>query len=246
MSAQYLIRLDDACPTMCHERWAKIEQMLDEYGIKPIVGVIPNNKDPKMICGEYDNLFWNRVRDWQNKGWEISLHGYTHLMRPTNASQLLPYYSRSEFSGLSYYQQKKMILAGLEIFENNGVSTRVFIAPAHCFDEVTVRVLSYETEIDIISDGIAFKEFNKYGMIWIPQQLWDYKKKYFGLWTICIHPNTCSESRLIDVELFLRYRRNSIKALSDINLNCNRRKNVFENMYEQYFWRNWRSHHNNT
>ena len=23
--------------------------------------------------------FWQKVRDWQNKGWEISMHGLTHV-----------------------------------------------------------------------------------------------------------------------------------------------------------------------
>ena len=45
MSARYLIRLDDACHTMDTFKWDKIENILDKYSVKPIVSVIPDNKD---------------------------------------------------------------------------------------------------------------------------------------------------------------------------------------------------------
>ena len=34
----YCLRLDDACPQMNAEKWKKMESILDEYKIKPIVG----------------------------------------------------------------------------------------------------------------------------------------------------------------------------------------------------------------
>lgn len=36
----YIIRLDDACPNMNHERWREVENLLEKYNIKPIVGII--------------------------------------------------------------------------------------------------------------------------------------------------------------------------------------------------------------
>ena len=43
---EYCIRLDDACPQMNAEKWARIERILDKYKVRPIVGVIPENRDP--------------------------------------------------------------------------------------------------------------------------------------------------------------------------------------------------------
>ena len=62
--ARYLIRLDDACPTMHRLRWQAIEELLDEFAIKPIVAVIPNNEDPGMVFDNLDNEFWQRVQRW--------------------------------------------------------------------------------------------------------------------------------------------------------------------------------------
>lgn len=48
----YIIRLDDACPTMNHENWRKVEKLLDKYDIRPIVGIIPNSKDDLFKWGK--------------------------------------------------------------------------------------------------------------------------------------------------------------------------------------------------
>lgn len=42
---RYIIRLDDASEIMNVSAWERIEELLDNYNIKPIVGIIPNNKD---------------------------------------------------------------------------------------------------------------------------------------------------------------------------------------------------------
>ena len=73
------MRLDDASEYMDVEKWQRMEDLLDKYHIKPIVGVIPNNQDPDMV-GVYpkDEQFWEKVQRWKEKGWTIALHGYTH------------------------------------------------------------------------------------------------------------------------------------------------------------------------
>ena len=44
---KYLIRLDDACHQSNWDNWDKIQQLFSKYKIKPIVGVIPSNRDHK-------------------------------------------------------------------------------------------------------------------------------------------------------------------------------------------------------
>ena len=41
----YLVRLDDASEYMDIEKWKIVEGILDKYQIKPLVGIIPDNKD---------------------------------------------------------------------------------------------------------------------------------------------------------------------------------------------------------
>ena len=71
---RYLIRLDDACPTMDAEKWLRMENILDTYGVRPMVGVIPANKDPKQQIDAVDTEFWTKVKAWEKKGWAIALH----------------------------------------------------------------------------------------------------------------------------------------------------------------------------
>lgn len=61
----YCLRLDDACPQMNAEKWKKMESILDEYKIKPIVGVIPENRDPDFVSVADEN-FWGKACEWQS------------------------------------------------------------------------------------------------------------------------------------------------------------------------------------
>ena len=49
MSGKYILRLDDACPTMDVAKWDRIEKICDKFLIRPIIAVVPNNKDKKLI-----------------------------------------------------------------------------------------------------------------------------------------------------------------------------------------------------
>src|SRR5258706_11301801 len=84
MAASYLIRLDDACPEMDSERWQRVEEVLDEFKIKPIIAVVPDNQDNDLKRQSIDPVFWDKVRRWQSKGWAIAMHGHTHVMHATN------------------------------------------------------------------------------------------------------------------------------------------------------------------
>ena len=64
--AKYLIRLDDACHQMPLMNWKKFELFFEEHNIKPIIGVVPENKDKK-LGNEYDNDFSFRWGDLANR-----------------------------------------------------------------------------------------------------------------------------------------------------------------------------------
>ncbi|WLT30005.1 DUF2334 domain-containing protein [Geothrix sp. PMB-07] len=189
--AKYLLRFDDLCPTMDWTVWDALERIMDEQGVRPILGVVPDNRDPKLSVAPGAPDFWERVRRWQAKGWAIGLHGYQHTY--VNAEPgLLHLNKQSEFAGLSFEAQHEKLRLGLAIFEREGVRADVWIAPAHSFDWVTVSALN-ALGLRVISDGFAFKPYrDPQGSIWVPQQFASMRPMPFGLWTFCYHPNGLS------------------------------------------------------
>jgi hypothetical protein len=176
------------------ESWDKIEAILISLNIKPLLAVVPDNQDEKLkICRE-NNEFWSRVRKWQSFGWSIAIHGYQHKYQTADPG-LMKLNKYSEFSGLPYSTQSDYLQKGLSIFHSNDIYPDLWIAPAHSFDRVTIKVLD-EMGINVISDGFYARPINNMGMIWIPQQLWKFRNFPCGLWTVCYHLDKCSYAEL--------------------------------------------------
>jgi hypothetical protein len=55
MTARYLLRLDDACPTRHRARWPRLEALFECWGIRPIVAVVPENADLELAEGVWAN-----------------------------------------------------------------------------------------------------------------------------------------------------------------------------------------------
>ena len=235
MTASYLLRLDDACHTMDRGMWASIENALDTLGIKPIVAVVPDNRDPDLEIDSHDVHFWSTVRRWRDKGWTIAMHGYQHVLRETDAKMLLPFYRRSEFAGLAYGEQAEKIRASLALFRANGVKPTAWVAPAHCFDETTLRALEEETEIRLVSDGIARSTFREYGFDWIPQQLWSFVVKKSGIWTVCLHPGSLDADSLARLKDALHAYRERIVSVEEVALS-GKRRSLPDRFYAAWFW----------
>lgn len=201
-----MVRLDDACPTMRAETWGPLEALLDELQIKPVVGVIPDNRDPTLMCSPADADFWGRVRRWQTKGWDVALHGLHHLYHPIPPAgrPILRLSEESEFVGLPLEEQKRLISVGCAKMAQAGVHPRIFMAPSHSFDLLTLQALREVTDIRVIADGHALRAFDAAGFSWIPQQLWRYVEMPFGVWCICLHPNSMSDADLREITAHLR------------------------------------------
>ncbi|HYV01864.1 MAG TPA: DUF2334 domain-containing protein [Actinomycetota bacterium] len=189
MSASYLLRFDDLCPTMRWSAWEGIERVLVENDIKPIASVVPDNRDPQLMVDPPDAGFWDRVRRWQSWGWTIGFHGYQHRY-VTERAGLVGINRYSEFAGLSLDEQERKLEAALRIFQQEEVVPRVWVAPGHSFDATTVDVL-WRLGIRTISDGLfPLPHRDRRGMLWVPQQLWRFRRMPAGVWTICVHMNT--------------------------------------------------------
>ena len=200
---EYILRLDDACEQMDTEKWNRTEALLDRYGIRPLVGVIPHCEDPMMTDYPFDSNFWARVKGWRNKGWTIALHGYNHIYG-TRCGGINPVNQRSEFAGEPTETQKEKIKKGVEIFRRHGIDPLVFFAPSHTFDENTLKALKDCSNIRIISDTVATAPYSEHGFTFVPQQTGRVRKLPFRIVTCCYHPNMMNDSDFEQLENFLR------------------------------------------
>jgi hypothetical protein len=201
MRAQYLLRFDDLCPTMDRCRWMRYWPLIVRFGLRPILAVVPENRDPELDKVLPDARFWREMLALQATGATIGLHGYQHLCTAAGRG-VIGVHERSEFAGVSLEEQRRRIAAGLAILRSKGLRPQVWVAPRHGFDATTIVVLR-EEGVGVISDGFASAPYREDGLIWIPQQLWGPVEKKSGVWTICVHANTASDEEVADLESFL-------------------------------------------
>lgn len=188
--AKYIIRLDDACHQMPLEKWKIFEAFFDKKNIKPIIGVIPLNKD-KSLGSETNHNFWELIKSWETKGWSIAMHGLHHQfqkIKPKNS--FFNFGNKSEFVGKSVDNQIEIVQKSIQCFKENNIEPKIFMAPSHTFDSYTLIALESTTNIRVVTDGFSFRAFKKNKFTFIPQQLWSVRKMPFGLYTICIHPTS--------------------------------------------------------
>jgi len=216
--------------------WAKIDELLTMYKIKPILAVIPDNKDPTFFIEKRKSSFWEYVKEKQKQGWSIGLHGYQHIYVTKNPG-ILGINPFSEFAGLPEEEQEAKISKAIAIFRANGIKPDLWIAPAHSFDEITLKVLK-KYGITIISDGFSLYPYiDDNGMLWVPQQLWWFQKMPCGLFTVLFHHNLWTEQELQAFENALKKYRRQIVSLSDvIRQYSSRRKGLVDHVFE-CFWR---------
>jgi predicted deacetylase len=204
--AQYLLRIDDLCPTVHVRRWDRIRELIREFAIRPILAVIPANEDPDLMASRPDSGFWEQMGEMQAEGATIALHGHHHRCTESGES-LLGMHNKSEFAGVSAGLQREWIADGLRILRMHGLEPKLWVAPRHGFDQNTLRALR-EGGLEYLSDGLARIPFRRGGITWIPQQLWSPARRSRGLWTICLHPNTTHRSQVEEIWDFVaQYRR---------------------------------------
>src|SRR5271165_6997866 len=97
--ARYLLRFDDLCPTVSRTRWQRFQPLIEEFGIRPILAVIPDNQDYKLEQSQPDPEFWSQMRRMEASGATIALHGYRHLCTSEGVS-LVPLHRNTEFAGV--------------------------------------------------------------------------------------------------------------------------------------------------
>lgn len=213
--AKYILRLDDAASNMNLENWVRILNICDNFNIKPIIAVVPKLEDPKLL--KYPNIknYWETLQKWQKQGYTIAIHGYNHLYSEKKQGLVNPR-KKSEFSGLSFAEQKEKIQKSIEVFNSHNIHPKIFIAPGHNFDKTTIKALIAEN-IKYISDGFFLNPIKYLDIHWIPQQLSKGEKKLFGTYTICLHPNTMSEHDFQQIHSFIKHQNSKFLSFNDLN-----------------------------
>ena len=208
MSAQYIFRMDDITPTMDWGRFCALIRLFIGHNIKPLLGVVPDNRDPSLNRDESRSDFWEYLRTLQQDDKvDIAQHGYQHTLtyRPGAALLGLKYGIKefSEFAGDNLELQMQKIGAGRNLLLEKGINSRYWMAPNHSFDSNTLIALR-SLNFTAISDGVSLYPFELNGIVFVPQQTWQPKWMPCGVQTICIHSNHITPSDVKKLRTFLR------------------------------------------
>ena len=165
-----VIRIDDICPEMDWTKMERFERLLDEYSIKPLIGVVPFNHDPMLSaaeeCRNPEFADEKAYAAWLNKkqeaGWHIALHGCFHVYTSKNGG-LFPLNGFSEFAGVPYKRQKRMIGRGRDKLRELGVRCNICMAPA---DGAGTPIGGSNGEY--VTDGYGSKPYMYKGLKFLP------------------------------------------------------------------------------
>jgi len=219
-----LIRIDDIAENMNWELMDKSEKLFDKYKIKPLLGIIPENKDPELRTHPHNSEFWKRVKIWRDKGWEISMHGYTHVYsQRTKKKDYFNYGGQSEFFGLSYNSQIDRIKLGIKKFKDNGINVRSFFAPNHTYDINTFKALN-DSGIKIVIDGYGLFPFHKFNLFFVPQLFYKEIILPIGIQATQIHLNNWNDK---DFEKFEKLISKNSEKIVDIDYIYNLKSSNF-------------------
>ena len=190
------VRLDDITPDMDWERFLKFKALLDKYQVKPLIGVVPDNQDDNLrgsLNGAPDE-FWSYIRELQNEGWSVAMHGYRHIYS-TDKGGIFPLNHFSEFAGVPYEKQLQMLSEGKQILADKGIETDIFMAPAHSYDNNTLKALK-KAGFSKLTDGFGNQPYawKKLSFYPISFRLSSTLQKKAGYSTMVVHTGTIKEN----------------------------------------------------
>lgn len=190
------IRMDDITPDMDWKKFEEFKALLDEYQVKPLIGVVPDSRDENLSRDKEKEDFWLRVAEWQKAGWVIAQHGYQHVYTQKKGG-CFPLNGFSEFAGLTLREQRQLLREGRRELEEKGISTDIFMAPAHSYDKNTLRALK-ELGFTGVTDGFGSRPYLREGLTFYPIsfRLSSSLKKKNGTTTMVVHTNTMNRDEM--------------------------------------------------
>ena len=194
MSTRYILRFDDISPGMAWSKFLPLKHRLEKMGVKSVLGVIPECRDPSLFCEPAKEMFFDLVREWVEFGDSIAQHGTYHLY-DSDKSGLLQINDRSEFAGHPYDMQLERLAHGKSILVQEKVWQPFFMAPSHSFDENTLKALK-RLKFQAITDGYGVFPYRLNGIVLVPQLTSFPFNIGIGYCTICVHINTMSYQQI--------------------------------------------------
>lgn len=205
------VRMDDITPDMDWENFNFFLDLFKKAEISPLLGIVPDNRDKNLRRGSAHEDFYELIKNLEKKGFSLAMHGCYHVYT-TNSGGLFPLNNFSEFAGLSYEEQKELLSYGKERLKENGIETDIFMAPAHSYDENTLKALR-ELGFTKMTDGFGKKPYTYNGMTFYPIsfRLGSSLKKKSGVTTMVIHANTVTDADKVGYKrIFEEYGKNMI------------------------------------
>lgn len=205
MPASYVIRLDDISRDMNYENFSKMRDLLSRHGVRPLMGVIPCNKDKKIAAAAVphtEEQFWDLMRQMQALGWEVALHGYDHIYT-TKKRGLFSINRYSEFAGVPYPVQLQKIQDGLAVLRAQNITPVAFMAPAHTLDRNTLRALR-SCGLCALTDGCGIWPYTIHGLRALPQRSPGPYVAKKGVHTFCFHINHWEDAQFDKLDAYLQ------------------------------------------
>ena len=210
-----VVRLEDICPTMDLDKFILFKDFFDETGIKPLLCVVPDNKDPKLVKSTFNRDFWGLIRRLKDEGWTIAMHG-THHLSTGKSIGILCGDVPTEFAGKSYESQLKILREGKHLLSQNGLDTEVFVAPHHSYDRETLKACR-KLGLRYVSDGMSKTPYMLEGVKCIPAcPSWKHHRS--GVLTMCIN---CSTENLDGRETIFEFLRENLYNVISFEEACN-------------------------
>lgn len=226
------VRLDDITPDMDYEKFYKMKQILDTYQIKPLIGVVPFNEDNNLMCNPKHEDFVGFLQGLVAEGWVVALHGYKHLYS-TNNGGLFPLNHFSEFAGISFEKQAEMLAKGKAQLKNWGVTTDIFMAPGHTFDNNTLKALKKNGFV-YVTDGFGKSPYLRKGLVFLPIAIKqsDCYKETEGYTTLVFHTNTMDEKDFERCKKLFEDNKESLVSYEEILKQIPRKRGMVGNLWE--------------
>ena len=202
---RFTIRMDDITPGMNRGNFEHFRRLLEAYGVCPLIGVVPECRDPMLQVEEDDPAFWDMVHGLREQGWQIAMHGLYHIYT-TRKGGLFPLNRDSEFAGLSPERQHRMIAKGKRILASRGIETDIFMPPSHSYDRATLQALR-ENGFRYVTDGFGSAPYEYEDIIFFPiaaRKTDVMKQRTDGLTTLVMHTNSMTEEEFRFYEKLLK------------------------------------------
>ena len=187
------VRLDDITPDMDWDKFYEFKDILDTYGIRPLIGVVPENQDENLAINPCRDGFWDYIKELQNQDWIVAMHGVNHVY-DSNKGGSFPLNHFSEFAGHPLEVQMEKIKRGKAILQEKGIETDFFMTPAHTYDKNTLKALA-ANGFKKVTDGFGEYPYEWMGLTFYPIsfRMSDSLKKDSGYTTMVVHTNTIDD-----------------------------------------------------